>query len=177
MSSRSPKRSNSAVCISGMGFGIARLRLPRYRGVGDDGSNRTKNKRVGRMIMSLNRRHEWQWMPLLFAAALLFAGSAKAETRTVRIATQYGISYLPMNSIAEKNAAEAGRQKRRAELKAGWGQFTGRPTMKGALTSGKPGFGSGGVGPRGTVSARTKDDLKSQRDRRTELNASVAQQH
>ncbi|HYV69292.1 MAG TPA: ABC transporter substrate-binding protein [Pseudolabrys sp.] len=143
-----------------MGFGIARLRLPRYRGVGDDGSNRTKNKRVGRMIMSLNRRHEWQWMPLLFAAALLFAGSAKAETRTVRIATQYGISYLPMTIIAEKNLLEAEGKKRGLDLKAEWVRFTGGPPMNEALISGNLDFASGGVGPLVTIWARTKDNLK-----------------
>jgi len=73
--------------------------------------------------MSLNRRHEWHWMPLLFAAALLFAGSANAETRTVRIATQYGISYLPMTIMAEKNLLEAEGKKRGLDLKAEWVRF------------------------------------------------------
>ena len=51
-------------------------------------------------------RHS-RWVPLLAAAAFLFAGDTNAETRTVRIATQYGISYLPMTIMAEKNLLEA----------------------------------------------------------------------
>ena len=90
--------------------------------------------------MSLNRRHEWHWMPLLFAAALLFAGGAKAETRTVRIATQYGISYLPMTIMAEKNLLEAEGKKRGLDLKAEWVRFTGGPPMNEALISGNLDF-------------------------------------
>jgi hypothetical protein len=56
--------------------------------------------------MSLNCRQDWRWMPLLVAAALLFVDSAKAETRTVRIATQYGISYLPMTIMAERTCSK-----------------------------------------------------------------------
>jgi NitT/TauT family transport system substrate-binding protein len=112
------------------------------------------------MIMSLNCRHDWRWMPLLVAAALLFVDSAKAGTRTVRIATQYGISYLPMTIMAEKNLLEAEGKKRGLDLKAEWVRFTGGPPMNEALISGNLDFASGGVGPLVTIWARTKDNLK-----------------
>src|SRR5262249_54460 len=101
MSNRSPKRSKSAAWTSETGSDIAPLldRIAACHAIvawGMMGQTEQRTSEFWRMIMSLNRRHEWQWMPLLFAAALLFAGSARAETRTVRIATQYGISYLPM---------------------------------------------------------------------------------
>src|SRR4029078_3298191 len=104
-------------------------------------------KRVGRMLMSLNRRHEWHWMPLLFAAALLFAGSANAETRPVCIATHYGISYLRMTIMAEKNLLEAEGKKRGLDLKAEWVRFTGGPPMNEALIFGNLDFSSGAGGP------------------------------
>ena len=99
--------------------------------------------------MSLNFRHDWRWMPLLAAAAFLFVGSAKAETRTVRIATQYGISYLPLTIMAEKNLLEAEGKKRGLDLKAEWVRFTGGPPMNEALISGNLDLASGGVGPIG----------------------------
>ena len=110
--------------------------------------------------MSLNRRDEWQWLPLLFAAALLFVGSAKAETRTVRIATQYGISYLPMTIMAEKNLLEAEGKKRGLDLKAEWVRFTGGPPMNEALISGNLDFASGGIGPFVTIWSRTHENFK-----------------
>jgi NitT/TauT family transport system substrate-binding protein len=112
------------------------------------------------MIMSHNGRHRWRPTLLAVAAAFLFAGSAKAETRTVRIATQYGISYLPLTIMAEKNLLEAEGKKRGLDLKVDWVRFTGGPPMNEALISGNLDFASGGVGPMVTIWARTKNNLK-----------------
>ena len=117
--------------------------------------------------MSLNRRHEWQWMPLLFAAVFLFVGNAKAETRTVRIATQYGISYLPMTIMAEKNLLEAEGKKRGLDLKAEWVRFTGGPPMNEALISGNLGFCLWRSGPAGHDLGAHQGQPQGQRDRRT----------
>src|SRR5690242_17287061 len=101
------------------------------------------------------------WRPLLFAAAaFVFAGDANAETRTVRIATQYGISYLPMTIMAEKNLLEAEGKKRGLDLKTDWVRFTGGPPMNEALVSGNLDFASGGVGPLVTIWARTQHNIK-----------------
>ncbi len=47
--------------------------------------------------MAQDRRTFWRW-PLLAALAIAFlaGNAANAEPRTVRIATQYGISYLQL---------------------------------------------------------------------------------
>jgi ABC-type nitrate/sulfonate/bicarbonate transport system substrate-binding protein len=62
---------------------------------------------LGRKIMSPDRRHQWRSTLLAAAATFLLTASANAETRTVRIATQYGISYLPLTIMAEKKLLEA----------------------------------------------------------------------
>ncbi|HET7191278.1 MAG TPA: ABC transporter substrate-binding protein [Pseudolabrys sp.] len=106
------------------------------------------------------RRRRCNWILLAAASALLLAHGANAEPRTVRIATQYGISYLPLTIMAEKNLLEAEGKKRGLDLKADWIRFTGGPPMNEALISGNLDFASGGVGPFTTIWARTRSNLK-----------------
>jgi NitT/TauT family transport system substrate-binding protein len=97
------------------------------------------------------------------AAALAFAVSAtaaKAEPRVVRIATQYGISYLPLTIMAEKKLLESEGKKLGLDLTTEWIRFTGGPPMNEALISGNLDFASGGVGPMVTIWARTQGNLK-----------------
>jgi sulfonate transport system substrate-binding protein len=114
--------------------------------------------------MRHNRTHWrtlWRW-PVL-AAALAFALSAttaKAEPRVVRIATQYGISYLPLTIMAEKKLLESEGKKLGLDLSTDWIRFTGGPPMNEALISGNLDFASGGVGPMVTIWARTQGNLK-----------------
>jgi NitT/TauT family transport system substrate-binding protein len=115
---------------------------------------------LGRNIMSHDRRHRRNWVLLAAAGTLLLAHGANAEPRTVRIATQYGISYLPLTIMAEKNLLEAEGKKRGLDLKADWVRFTGGPPMNEALISGNLDFASGGVGPFTTIWARTRSNLK-----------------
>jgi NitT/TauT family transport system substrate-binding protein len=106
-------------------------------------------------------RNLWRW-PLV-AAALAFAVSAtaaKAEPRVVRIATQYGISYLPLTIMAEKKLLESEGKKLGLDLTTEWIRFTGGPPMNEALISGNLDFASGGVGPMVTIWARTQGNLK-----------------
>ncbi len=110
--------------------------------------------------MSHDRRHRRNWVLLAVAGTLLLAHGANAEPRTVRIATQYGISYLPLTIMAEKNLLEAEGKKRGLDLKADWVRFTGGPPMNEALISGNLDFASGGVGPFTTIWARTRGNLK-----------------
>jgi sulfonate transport system substrate-binding protein len=101
-------------------------------------------------------------LPIL-AVALAFAISATAvhaETRTVRIAKQFGISYLPLTVMEEKKLLEAEGKKLGLDITAEWLQFTGGPPMNEALVSGNLDFASGGVGPLVTAWARTKDNIK-----------------
>ena len=111
--------------------------------------------------MRQNNRSLWCW-PML-VAALFFAVStaaAQAEPRVVRIATQYGISYLPLTIMAEKHLLEAEGKKLGLDLSTEWVRFTGGPPMNEALISGNLDFASGGVGPMVTIWARTQQNLK-----------------
>lgn len=111
--------------------------------------------------MRQNFRQKWRWPALAAVAALAFAtGDATAQTRTVRIATQYGISYLPLTIMAEKKLLESEGKKLGLDLATDWVRFTGGPPMNEALISGNLDFASGGVGPMVTIWARTKGNLK-----------------
>jgi NitT/TauT family transport system substrate-binding protein len=98
----------------------------------------------------------------LLAAAMTLAVcvSAHAETRTVRIAKQYGISYIPLTIMQEKHLLEAEGKKLGLDLKTEWVRFTGGPPMNEALISGNLDFASGGVGPMVTIWARTQKNMK-----------------
>ncbi len=112
--------------------------------------------------MTQNHQQLWRW-PIMAAAvaiATICAGSAGAETRTVRIAKQYGISYLPLTIMQENKLLEAEGKKRGLDLTTEWIKFTGGPPMNEALISGNLDFASGGVGPLVTIWARTQNNLK-----------------
>src|SRR5512135_2588704 len=109
----------------------------------------------------MRKNHLWRWSMLVAGLAVAISvTSAKAETRTVRIATQYGISYLPLTIMAEKKLLEQEGKKLGLDLATEWIRFTGGPPMNEALISGNLDFASGGVSPLVTAWARTKDNLK-----------------
>jgi NitT/TauT family transport system substrate-binding protein len=85
------------------------------------------------------------------------AGSAWAEVGEVRVAQQFGISYLPLTvmeheKLLEKAAAKAGVP----DLKVTWLHFGAGNAMNEALLSGNLDFPSGGVGPLLTIWSKTK---------------------
>ncbi len=111
--------------------------------------------------MSHKQWQRWRWALLVAAAAFAFAANAaRAETRVVRIAKQYGISYLPLTIMQEKKLLEAEGRKLGLDLATEWVRFTGGPPMNEALISGNLDFASGGVGPMVTIWARTQGNLK-----------------
>ena len=111
--------------------------------------------------MHHNHRKLWRWPVLAAAVAVaISATAAKAEPRVVRIATQYGISYLPLTIMAEKKLLESEGKKLGLDLTTEWIRFTGGPPMNEALISGNLDFASGGVGPMVTIWARTQNNLK-----------------
>jgi len=111
--------------------------------------------------MALNRLRPWQWPVLVAAAAwAMTSTAATADPRVVRVATQYGISYLPLTIMAEKQLLESEGKKLGLDLKTEWIRFTGGPPMNEALISGNLDFASGGVGPMVTIWARTQGNLK-----------------
>jgi NitT/TauT family transport system substrate-binding protein len=107
----------------------------------------------------LFRRH---FCVLAALAVALMAGGppGRAETRTVRIAKQYGVSYLPLTIMQEKKLLEAEGKKLGLDLSTEWVRFTGGPPMNEALISGNLDFASGGVGPLVTIWSRTQNNIK-----------------
>ncbi len=111
----------------------------------------------------MHKNHRNLWRLPLFAAALglvVSSTTANANPRVVRVATQYGISYLPLTIMAEKKLLESEGKKLGLDLSTEWIRFTGGPPMNEALISGNLDFASGGVSPMVTIWARTQDNLK-----------------
>jgi NitT/TauT family transport system substrate-binding protein len=119
-----------------------------------------KNDATGEDGMSHNLRQKWRWAAVAAAAVFTFAGPLHAEQRVVRIAKQYGISYLPLTIMQEQKLLEAEGKKLGLDLGTEWVRFTGGPPMNEALISGNLDFASGGVSPLVTIWARTKNNLK-----------------
>lgn len=94
------------------------------------------------------------------AALFAFSGPAAAEVDTVRVAQQFGVSYLPLqmmreHGLIEKHAAEHGL----GEITVEWLRFAGGSPMNDAILSGNLDFASGGVGPLLTIWDRTRGSL------------------
>ena len=102
-----------------------------------------------------------RWLvPVLAAAAFVFAaGPASAQTKTVRLAKQFGISYLPLTIIEEKKLLEEHGKKLGLDLKTEWVTFVSGAPMNEAIISGNIDFASGGVGPLLTIWGKTKGNL------------------
>src|SRR5881275_2397130 len=100
-----------------------------------------------------------KFLNLLLAVAVCAAASARAEVAEIKIAEQYGISYLPLmimedQKLIEKHAKSAG-----LDVAVGWSKFAGGNVMNDALLSGDLQFASGGVGPLVTLWAKTHGNL------------------
>ncbi len=85
------------------------------------------------------------------------ATGAMAESGEVRIAQQFGISYLPLTIMNHEKLLEAAAAKTGvAGLKVSWNQFGAGNAMNEALLSGNLDLASGGVGPLLTIWSKTK---------------------
>lgn len=110
------------------------------------------------MKSDLSRR---QALTGLAAGALMVPSVARAQAPTqVRIAKQFGISYIPMAVMERLKLIEA-------ELKSNgvstsdvqWIQFTGGAPINDALIAGSLEFASGGIGPMITIWSRSRSNL------------------
>jgi NitT/TauT family transport system substrate-binding protein len=98
------------------------------------------------------------WM--LAALMLLLAPLAQAEMSEIKVAQQYGISYLPLMLMEEQKLIEKyARAGGIPDLKVYWAKFAGGNVMNDALLSGSLQLASGGVGPLLTLWARTRGNL------------------
>jgi len=91
------------------------------------------------------------------AFALLASTPAHAELSEIRIAREYGISYLPLmvmqdQKLVEKHAAQLGIP----NLKVSWVEFAGGNVMNDALLSNSLQIASGGVAPLVLLWSRTQ---------------------
>ncbi|WP_142846347.1 ABC transporter substrate-binding protein [Telmatospirillum sp. J64-1] len=105
-----------------------------------------------------------QWLsgPRTLAAAVgvasvLMSGTASAEVSEVRLAQQFGLSYLPLiiakhENLIEKHAREAGL----GEIKVTWAQLSGGAATNDALLSGGIDFAAAGIGPVLTIWDKTR---------------------
>ena len=95
----------------------------------------------------------------LVAAVALLAPSLHAELAEIKVAQQYGISYLPLMLMEEQKLIEKHAKAAGVDVKVGWAKFAGGNVMNDALLSNSLQFASGGVGPLVTLWARTKGNL------------------
>jgi NitT/TauT family transport system substrate-binding protein len=98
-------------------------------------------------------------MLTLAAAVILCHATAQAQPKTVRIAKQFGISYLPLTIMEANHLLEAQGRKRGLDLATDWVKFTGGPPMNDAILSGNLDFASGGVGPLLTIWSKTRKNI------------------
>jgi NitT/TauT family transport system substrate-binding protein len=99
------------------------------------------------------------WGVLLATALLMLAASAEAQTKTVRLAKQLGISYLPLTIMEEKKLLEEHGKRLGLDLKTEWVTFTSGAPMNEAIISGNLDFASGGVGPLLTIWDRSRNTI------------------
>jgi NitT/TauT family transport system substrate-binding protein len=121
---------------------------------------RGTSKPVGRKpvisLRPLRARRAW----LLAALACVCAAcGADAQTVTVRIAKQFGISYMPLTIMEQQHLLEAQGKALGLDIKTEWVQFTSGTPMNEALISGNLDFASGGVGPALTIWGKTRGNL------------------
>src|SRR5512143_3153336 len=97
----------------------------------------------------------------IVAAAVLslLASAAAAEMSEIKVAQQYGISYLPLMIMEEQKLIEKHAKAAGVDVIVGWAKLAGGNVMNDALLSNSLQFASGGVGPLVTLWARTRGNL------------------
>jgi len=102
----------------------------------------------------------WTLCVALLMACLAVAGGRPAvadEQHAIRIAKQYGISYLPLEVMEARHLIEArAKAAGLGDVKVEWSQLSSGAPMNDALLSGNLDMVSGGVGPMLTIWAKTK---------------------
>ncbi|HEY1147641.1 MAG TPA: ABC transporter substrate-binding protein [Pseudoduganella sp.] len=88
-------------------------------------------------------------------AALAMHGAAQAEGR-IRIAEQYGVTYLLLNIAQEQKLIEKHGKAQGVDVKVEWTQLSGGAAINDALLSGAIDIAGAGVGPLLTIWDRTK---------------------
>src|SRR5438270_2023554 len=100
----------------------------------------------------------WKRVQSLLLAGVLLAASfrAAAEPSEVRVAQQYGIGYLPLMVMEQKNLIEKYAKEAGLDIKVAWTKYPGGKEMNDALLGGKLDFASGGLAPLLSIWSSTK---------------------
>ena len=96
---------------------------------------------------------------LIAVAALVAPLAAGAELSEIKVAKQYGISYLPLMLMEDQKLIEKYANANGVDVTVGWATFAGGNVMNDALLSNSMQFASGGVAPFVTLWARTRGNL------------------
>ena len=97
-------------------------------------------------------------MMALAVAFGLIAGPAFAEGE-IRIAEQFGISYLPLQMMRHQNLIEEAGKRQGLDIKVTWSRLASGNPMNDAMLAGQLDVGSGGVGPLLLIWDRTKGNM------------------
>ncbi len=95
------------------------------------------------------------WRSAALALLLAAAGSAAQAEGSIRIAEQYGVTYLLLNIAQEQKLIEKHGQKAGVDIKVEWTQLSGGAAINDALLSGSIDIAGAGVGPLLTIWDRT----------------------
>ena len=97
-------------------------------------------------------------MMTLALALGLIASPALAEGE-IRIAEQFGISYLPLQMMRHQNLIEEAGKRQGLDIKVTWSQLASGNPMNDAMLAGQLDVASGGVGPLLLIWDRTKGNM------------------
>ena len=97
-------------------------------------------------------------MTFAASAFALVATLAEAQT-TVRIAKQFGIAYLPLTIMEQKQVLEEHGRRRGLDLKTEWMKFGSGARMNEAILSGDLDLASGGISPLLTIWGKTRGNI------------------
>lgn len=98
--------------------------------------------------------------PWLLGVLWLLGFSSAAGAEPVRIARQFGISYLPLVLMQNLHLLEEEGRRLGISVKPEWLVFSGGPPINDAIISGTVDIATGGVGPMLTLWARTRGNLR-----------------
>src|SRR5215813_287566 len=101
-----------------------------------------------------------RWAISLVSLALIASATpARAEMSEIKVAKQYGISYLPLMIMEDQKLIEKQAKAQGVDVAVSWATFAGGNVMNDAMLSNSLQFASGGVGPFVTLWARTRGNL------------------
>jgi NitT/TauT family transport system substrate-binding protein len=97
---------------------------------------------------------------LAAACALALPGMARAEVSTVRVATQYGLAYLPLVIMEHDHLWETHAKRRGIDLTVDYRRLGGGSGLNDALLSGSVEVAAGGLAPMLAVWDKTTTSLR-----------------